>query len=379
MKKDGRIVCMHILVFGRKYVAKSENIISALKNLGMKVDFLLFPIFNTADTEGSSVISSDGKNAIVIQNTRISMKLFSYLYHLFKSLFLFWKYFRGNRYDVFFAIDWFEGLILIMCRTLFARNTKVIFYSYDYYFAVGSFFNRYIIHWINNWVTKHADEVWVVNDSIRMAREKDGAYARVNRIVPLGIEDKLLSYDICNNRHFLFVGSFKSGHNLLKMVDVFTELVKCDARFELTIVGGGLLQKSLKQKIQENDAESYIHMRGFLSEKEIESEIVSGKFAGGIALYEDTPVIATVDPGKIKDYFSWYLPVLTTSYNPISEDIRMHDLGYVIEKDDVTTMVNLFKDIHLNELRVKKHNISQYIGRHSFEEILRKNLFEKIS
>lgn len=255
---------MNILLLGRKHIAKSEDIVSALKNIGVTVDFLLLPNFHYAKSDsGYDLSTSEGE---VRQDSAFAIRsrIFYYISHFLSILFLCGKHFRTKKYDVLFAIDWFEGAILLTYRFLFARTVKVIFYGYDYYFFSSAFSSRFIINRIDAWVARHADEVWVVNDTIRVEREKNGVFARLTKVVPLGIAERKLSWDIHDTRHFLFVGNCKEGHNLLKLVDVFADLARSDRRFELTIVGRGNLFEPIAEKIRELGMESTLHLRGFL-------------------------------------------------------------------------------------------------------------------
>lgn len=367
---------MNILLLGRKHIAKSEDIVFALKNIGITVDFLLLPNFHYAESDdGYGVSVSDGE-ARSIPAPTIRSRIFYYVFHFFRILFLLGKYFRKNKYDILFAIDWFEGAILLTYRFLFARGAKVIFYGYDYYFFSSMFSSRFIINRIDAWVTRHADEVWVVNDAIRVERENKGVYARLTKTVPLGISGRNLSWDIRNNRHFLFVGNCKEGHNLSKLIDVFAGLAEVDSQFELTIVGKGNLFESLDERIRKLRAESNIHLRGFLSEKVLSQEIRAGLFAAGIALYEETPEVTAVDPGKVKEYLSWNLPVVTTPFNQIAQEIRDSHIGFVVRDDKVETIVGFFREVSIEDLQSKKKNIPHYVETHSFEETLRRNLLK---
>lgn len=367
---------MNILLLGRKHIAKSEDIIFALKNIGIAVDFLLLPNFHYAESDdGYSVSVSDG-DVQNIPTPTIRSRIFYYVFHSFRILFLLGKYFRKNKYDILFAVDWFEGAILLAYRFLFARKARVVFYGYDYYFFSSRFSSRFIINRIDAWVTRHVDEAWVVNDAICVERENQGVYARLTKTVPLGISGRNLSWDIRNNRHFLFVGNCKEGHNLLKLIDVFAGLAKVDSQFELTIVGKGNLFESLDERIRKLRVESNIHLRGFLSEKTLSQEIQAGLFAAGVALYEETPEVAAVDPGKVKEYLSWNLPVVTTPFNQIAQDIRDSHIGFVVKDDKLETIAKFFQEVSIEDLQCKKKDIPRYVEAHSFEEILRRNLLK---
>lgn len=363
---------MRILLLGRKHIAKCEDMLVALKNIGVEADAILFPNFHYAEGGYSVFLASGDSSELAVPPLRSRAQY--YAYHFFRLSILLLKRFRKNRYDVLFAVDWFEGLLLLLFRRLFACESRVIFYSYDYYFFSKRFSSRFLINKIDAWVARHADEVWVVNDAIRLEREKRGVFSKIVKTVPLGITDKRCRYFPKDTRNFLFVGNLKSGHNLSKLLDVFGTIAKSDYRFHLTLIGKGNLEGELREKIALASIGSNISMRGFVRESEIVSEISSGAYAAGIALYEDTPEVRAVDPGKIKDYLSWGLPVITTPFNPISKEISSRDIGYVVLRDDVESLMKFFLGIRLDDLEKKRNGIGAFIGEHSFENLFRKNL-----
>ena len=360
---------MKILFLGRKHIAKSEDIIAALKRLDHQVDFVLFPNFHYSQ-EKDSYETSFGSQSCNIARSRKRY----YARHFFSILFLLTSHFRKNRYDTLLAVDWFEGVILSLYKFLFARQAKLIFYSYDFYFFDTVFSSRYIINRIDAWVVRHADEVWNVNDALRMERERQGTFAQKNKTVPLGITEKVQAWTPKDTKHFLFVGNLKAGHNLTQLVEVFAALAKKDTQFQLTLVGRGNEEKKIQTLIQSEKMEKNIHLRGFVAEPELLTEIQAGKYTYGVALYEDTREVACVDPGKIKDYLSWNLPVLTTSANAIAGDVTKHQLGRVVVADDISVLVDIFLDITRDDIGEKQKHIHQYVTEHSFDLTLKQAL-----
>lgn len=360
---------MRILLLGRKHIAKSEDILAALKRLGHNVDFVLFSNFHYTQ-EHDAYEASFGKVAFLGSRSRKSY----YLKHFFRIFFLMASRFRRNPYDTLLAIDWFEGCILLVYKHFFARKAKMIFYSYDYYFFDSIFSSRYIINRIDRWVASHADEVWNVNDSIRKERESLGVVVRQNRHVPLGVPAKLDVWVPENEKSFLFVGNLKTGHNLSRLVEAFSVLSKENPDFKLTFIGKGNEWGRLSEKIKQYGLEKSVFLRGFVDEETIAKEIACGEYACGIALYEKTKEVACVDPGKVKDYLSWNLPVLMTSVNEIAEHIREYNLGKVASSDDVETLTALFKNISSDTIMEWQRNIQTYVLKHSFDAVLRCHL-----
>lgn len=359
---------MNLLLLGRKDIAKSEEMIASLNNLGHGVDFVLFPGFHYTSSMAKYETSWGD---IAFRPT--ASRLLSYFSHLIRVVLLLKKKTAGKSYDILFAVDWFEALMLIAYKKLFRKNGKIIFYSYDYYFYDAILSSRFFINKIDAFVARHADEIWNVNENIAKERAKAGIVVKHQKTVPLGIASQRNNFVINNNRHFLFVGSFKEGHNLLKLIEVFAELHKEDKNYQLTLIGKGNLEVPVREKIQALDAQQYIFVRGFVSQGELLDEIQAGKYATGLALYENTREVRCVDPGKIKDYLGWGLPVVTTPYSSMAKDIQVYNLGWTIE-DDKMILEKFFLDINIKELLSKKKHLQKYVSEHSFEYTFQENL-----
>lgn len=360
---------MHILLVGRKHIAKSEDIIASLEHLNHQVDFVLFPGFHYTQTS-DSYETSIGKIPYIRSRSRKTY----YLKNLFRINTLLFSHFRKKRYDILLAIDWFEGCILLIYKYIFSRRSKLVFYSYDFYFFDKVFSSRFIINLIDRFVAKHADEVWNVNDAIRHERDRQGITIKNVKLVPLGIRRKALLWIPNDTRHFLFVGNLKKGHNLIRLTQAFSLLVRENPAFHLTIIGQGNQEEILRNAIRSANIEDNVHMRGFSEEKAIIQEIQAGKYAFGVALYEKTREVACVDPGKIKDYLSWNLPILTTDTNSMAQEITRYRLGRVLASDDIETMIQAFRGVTTEEIQEAQTNIRQYVSEHSFDALLKKAL-----
>lgn len=360
---------MRILVIGRQDIAKAEDIISALKRLGHEAEFLLFPGFHYVTRE-SVFTTSSGE----IRSPYACSVYGYYFKYFFSASFLLRKMFRKKQYDIILAIDWLEGTIALYYKWLFARHSKVIFYSYDAYFFDSKFSSRYLINRIDRFVAKHVDEVWNVNENIGLERAKRGVKVKTEQTLPLGIEQKLGLWTPKQPKQFLFVGSFKKGHNLKKLVKVFSELHRKDPVFKLTLVGKGNQEAAIREAIQIQGAEDVVCLRGFVSEQELLNEIQSGMYVAGVAVYEATQAITCADPGKIKDYLSWGLPVLTTAVSALTEDVRKYDLGWVVDSDDPKNLMEAFSLVGISSVEKKQRNIAEYVRNHSFDMMLRKGL-----
>lgn len=360
---------MRILLLGRKNIAKAEEILRGLGALGHRVDHICFPAFAYlgSDREWDSSFGPEVFPEYRRAGSYYAGSFFRILGHLA-------HFARGKEYDLFFAIDTFEAVILLLYRFFSCSRAKVLYYGYDYQDACSVFSLRYVLNRFDRWATRNADIVWNVSEGIERARERSGVHREGQVTVPLGIEDTGLAWDPKEEKHFLFVGSFKEGHNLLRMVSIFSELVQKDARYRLTLVGRGKLEDRIVGMVRDLGMEKYIFLRGYVSAETLRREISEGKYVCGVAIYEDIPALLCQDPGKIKDYLAWHMPVLMTGYHSGSGILRECNLGYVASDDNEETLCKCFEKVTCDDVRLKQRSIARYVREQSFAKVLSRYL-----
>jgi glycosyltransferase involved in cell wall biosynthesis len=350
---------MKILVLGRQHIAKSEDIIKGLQDLGHTVHYLLFPSlqypqnYYTTHTGNISTLSYTSKIA--------------YYWGHYHSIRKYMTSHLDTDYDYILAIDWFEGYIALSLRDYF-KDIPIIYYAYDYYFYSNRLSSRYIINKIEASVYKRANMVWALSSQIIIEHEKKHINKSLVLTIPLGIHTQKIAPYKPDSRQILFMGNFKEGHNLRLLVNVFAKL---SPDYHLHLIGKGNLYQEIEKIIQ--PASSNITLYGFQDEQQIQELVVKHHIGFGIALYENTLEISCADPGKIKDYLSLGLPIITTPYPSISKDIQEYNLGLVIQDNEESLYTTL---IHIDENNMNKFakNIIRYTQQHSYAKILAKAL-----
>lgn len=353
---------MKILVLGRQYIAKSEDIIEGLQELGHTVHYCLFPSLQYPqayyDTHTGQIDSSIYKSKI------------SYYwghYNKVRNILSKSSQFETD-YDYILAIDWLEASIANSLKTNYPQ-AKIIYYAYDYYFYNTIFSSRYLINRIEKLAYIRADIVWAVNSNIIEEHKNKNLNRAQVFTVPLGIKSKNLPDYKPNPKQFLFIGNFKEGHNLRLLVKTFAKL---PADYHLHLIGQGNLYaeiQQLKLDLQANNITLY----GFQSEQETIDIIVKHQIGYGLALYENTKEILCADPGKIKDYLALGLPIISTDNHSMSNDIQEYNLGIIFDNVNLELdkqIINLGK----NNICSIKSNIQNYIQKHSYKITLEKAL-----
>ncbi len=353
---------MKTLVLGRQYIAKSEDIIKGFQDLGHTVHYLLFPSLQYPQNYYST---HTGNIDISVYKSKLSY--YWGHYNKVKKILLNSKQFDTD-YDYILAIDWLEASIALSLKRYYPK-AKIIYYAYDYYFYNNIFSSRYLINRIEKLAYIRADIVWAVNKQIIQEHQNKN----LNRVqvftVPLGIKSKNLPEYEPNPKQFLFMGNFKEGHNLRLLVKTFAKL---PADYHLHLIGQGNLYAEIQQLILDSQVNN-ITLYGFQTEQETIDIISKNQISYGLALYENTPEILCADPGKIKDYLSLNLPVITTDNHSMSRDIQDYNLGIILENIN-SELDKQIINLNSQDVEFIKSNIQNYIQNHSYKISLDKAL-----
>jgi hypothetical protein len=348
---------MKILVLGRQYIAKSEDIIQSLQDLGHTVHYLLFPSLQYPKAYYNT---HKGEIDRPIYKSKIS-----YYYSHYNNIRTILKSSKfSTDYDYILAIDWFEANIALSLKKYFPK-TKIIYYAYDYYFYNNIFSSRYLINKIEQSAYMNSDIVWAVNQQIIEEHKKKNYNRDKVFTFPLGIKSKNIPEYKPNPKQILFMGNFKEGHNLRLLVNTFAKL---PVDYHLHLIGQGNMYNEIENLIQDLGATN-ITLYGFKTEKETIDIIVKNQISYGIALYENTQEILCADPGKIKDYLALGLPVITTNNHSMSQEIKEYNLGVVLQ--DINMNIEKYiMNLNDQDIQTFKSSIKDYIKNHSYQVIL---------
>lgn len=353
---------MKILVLGRQYIAKSEDIIEGLQELGHTVHYCLFPSLQYPQAYYETHTGQ-------IDSPIYKSKIYYYWGHYNRVRNILSKSSQFDTdYDYILAIDWLEASIANSLKIHYPQ-AKIIYYAYDYYFYNNILSSRYLINRIERSAYMNSDIVWAVNQQIIQEHKNKNLNRAQVFTVPLGIKSKNLPDYKPHPKQFLFIGNFKEGHNLRLLVKTFAKLPD---DYHLHLIGQGNLYaeiQQLKLDLQANNITLY----GFQSEQETIDIIVKHQIGYGLALYENTKEILCADPGKIKDYLALGLPIISTDNHSMSNDIQEYNLGIIFDNVNLELdkqIINLGK----NNICSIKSNIQNYIQKHSYKITLEKAL-----
>jgi glycosyltransferase involved in cell wall biosynthesis len=353
---------MKILVLGRQYIAKSEDIIEGLKELGHTVHSCLFPSLQYPQ---AYYFTHTGRINIPIYKSKISY--YWGHYNRLRNILSKSSQFDTD-YDYILAIDWLEASISNSLKRYYPQ-AKIIYYAYDYYFYNSIFSSRYLINRIERLAYMNSDIVWAVNQKIIEEHQNKNLNRPKVFTVPLGIKSKNLPDYNLNPKQFLFIGNFKEGHNLRLLVKTFSKLPQ---DYHLHLIGQGNLYNEIQQLILDSQINN-ITLYGFQTEQETIDIIIRNQIGYGLALYEYTKEISCADPGKIKDYLSLGLPFITTNNHSMSNDIQEYNLGIIL-KNINTELDKQIINLGKQDIEFIRYNIQDYIQKHSYQNVLNKAL-----
>jgi len=355
---------MKILVLGRQYIAKSEEIIEGLQELGHTVHYCLFPSLQYPQAYYET---HTGQIDSPVYKSKISY--YWGHYNKVRNILSKSSQFETD-YDYILAIDWLEASIANSLKIHYPQ-AKIIYYAYDYYFYNTIFSSRYLINRIEKLAYIRSDIVWAVNQQIIEEHKNKNLNRPQVFTVPLGIKSKNLPDYKPNPKQFLFIGNFKEGHNLRLLVKTFAKL---PAEYHLHLIGQGNLYAEIQQLKLDLKANN-VTLYGFQTEQETIDIIMKHQIGYGLALYENTKEILCADPGKIKDYLSLGLPVITTNNHSMSRDIQDYNLGIILENFDKDLDKHIIS-LDTQDIKSIKLNIQDYIQKYNYKIVLEKALIK---
>jgi len=255
-------------------------------------------------------------------------KYFVHLGYIFSIIYATFK--LRKRFELFIGEGHIYSSAGIILKYLGFFN-KIIYSSGDYFVDVKSF------QIIDKFLSKHVDAIWSASDRMCKERLKNIVTINPNGIqltMPLGVEMKknIIKENKLDTKNILFIGNIQEHQGLDLFIDSMPELIKKFPDMKLDVIGTGMHQNNIKEKVSKLDLTNYVTFHGFIECQDKTDEIFS-KCVCGIALYipELSGFTKLSDPGKIKDYLSAGLPVITTKVFNFSQEISKEKAGIVID------------------------------------------------
>lgn len=257
-------------------------------------------------------------------------KKLPYLSHLTYLWPIFWQVLlSGQKFDLCFAEGQVFTLIAFFLKKL-GRVNRVVYSSGDY------FTNVKIYQAIDAFVSRRVDAIWNATDFMSRRRQGDLNLERPQQVMPLGLdlESGVIGRRRFERREIIHIGNLQERHGLNILAEALPTLVDKFTDFHLHVVGSGPYREEFEKKIGERGVGRFVTFHGFVGQKS-GLDAIFEQAVLGLALYAPEKDVATsfTDPGKIKDYLSYGLPILTTAVPQIASELGATGAGWVIEYD----------------------------------------------
>lgn len=255
-----------------------------------------------------------------------------------------------RKFDFFIGEGHIYSMVGVMMKKL-GRVKRIAYSSGDYFTDVRSF------RAADRIVSGNADVIWCASELMLKEREKDLKGSRIARqiVMPLGItmRDEVVKSKVANPKTVLFMGNIQPHQGIDLMLDSFLEVQIRYPHLILEIVGRGPYMEAAQKRVLEMGLLDSVVFHGFVDNEKKVDEILKRSLVG-MALYhpELSSFTKLSDPGKIKDYLSAGLPVITTSVFPFSGEIAKSGAGHVVsyEKGQVVQALESIVKPEINKL-----------------------------
>lgn len=283
-----------------------------------------------------------------------------------------------NTYDIYFTVNAFTAWIGILLRKIGLVN-KTVFWVWDYYPPTRSNVVIKIMRWIY-WqfdkLSVSSDKLVFLNKRLEDLRKGNDMLPATAKypIVPIGTNPaKTSKKNKGGNVILCFLGVLKKSQGLDLIFDNAKELLKTYPTLRLNVIGGGpdisyFKKRAVKTKIK---AKFYGYVP---DEKDIEK--ILNESTIGIAPYipEESNASYYGDPSKIKIYFNFGLPVITTDVFVFSSEIKKKKAGVVIDYYQTGALLKSIGEITANYRDYKKNALllaEKYYFKKIYPELFR--------
>jgi len=292
-----------------------------------------------------------------------------------------------KKYDIYIGVSHTFGLWGVVLKKLKIVK-KVIYYCIDYYIPDPklNFHTLFVklLTIIDRITVRSADHVWDLSPYIPEFRHKIGNVAigsYKGSIVPLGYSGhvrRFKTFNEINRWEIGFVGSITSNQGLQLLVEALPLVLPNFPHIRVTVIGEGPYSGELKDLVSKGNLNSRFHFCGFIKDENTMLDILSG-CAVAVALYstEGNQNIRCADTGKPKLYALCGLPIITTTFYTLHEDIKINHAGVVVDynKEELKNAIAYLmgNDERLKEFKMNSFNLgNRFISDNVFHDAFTK-------
>lgn len=298
---------------------------------------------------------------------------------------LYWTFETNTRYNVIVALDPLNTMAGLAIKIL-GRADKVVHYSIDYFPQrfENPAMNR-IYHSIDKLAVRFSDETWNVGARMTKARAlgngmRADVYKKRQFHVPIGVwfaKIKRKPISQFDKNKLIYAGGFVPYMGIDLAIRALPQILKKIPNCTIELIGRGGAGEDWKKLAQQLGVEKHIRFMDWMEDREAFHKHLSCA-AVGLApfnYYILDDKVKNADPGKIKDYTSVGLPVITTKAIYTWRDIEKFKCGVVIdynENEFAKAVTNLLQNRSL--LLQYRKNAVKYAEQFDWDKLFTENL-----
>lgn len=270
------------------------------------------------------------------------------LNYFLDEVYSFWWYALAVKMkaDIYIGVDPLNCFVGLLLRKL-GLVKRTVFYTID--FTPVRFGNGWLdkmYHVIERWCVTYADELWDVSPRIiegryKFLKIKRHAYAVKQKLVPIGIWEKDISYQRLNDAsrfRIVFAGHLLEKQGVQKLIAALSLMSKKIPEASLLVVGGGEYENELKVLASRLGLTGRVEFTGWIKDQDKIRRLLAD-CALAVAPYDPAKEDSTnftyyADPTKIKTYLSCGLPVVVTAVPFNAEDLARRGCAEIVDYDE---------------------------------------------
>jgi len=301
----------------------------------------------------------------------------------FISNFYFITFHISNKLDLFIGVESINSLAAVILKK-FGYIRTVLYFSNDYHTKRYTRLKNWLFLKLDEIAAYSSDYIWMMNPKIHESRIERGL--KTSKLAPHFIIHGGLPFfpgeplPIVEREKNRIVYATRAGHYGLEIIlQAFSIVFKKYPDSSIYITGHADKEKTrISGLIEKLKISQHIVFTGFIKEEEL-NHLVRHSYIGLAIWSHGTSSSATYgDPEKIRRYFHFGLPVVSTGNAFTAEAIIKHSAGIVVSDKPESVAEAIIKLFGDKELYSKCAYASQELGRFYKENNMLDNSLEDL-
>ncbi len=237
--------------------------------------------------------------------------------------------------------------------------------------------NPKLAGWVERKVLRDIDQVWVMIEesydrllAMGVAKEKVHIVSNtpeVDRFILAASKANVTEADDKSYK-MIYVGLLNKSRGLDTVIQAVDKYVKINPNFQLTIVGRGKAEKSLRDMVVELGLASHVHFLGWVDNKQVPSLIANADI--GIVPHHKCSHWDNTIPNKLFDYMAAKKPVIVSNVLPMKRIVEATECGRVYLDYDIVDLCNVIDELADPSLRerLSTNGANQIVSNFNWEK-----------